>query len=170
MCDVLGKSRVGTVIASLSDPLYNIVDKSIIPLFNQDHLASTTVSEYLGEIEPSTLYKYTDFLGLSYIYLLLPESAVASVMYIGPFLSSPLTSRQIFEISEKNLISPKNQRLLEEYYGSVPIIKDTSPLLVMIDTFCEHIWGANYFSVIDIETEKMMEEYRNFLNYNGDEQ
>ncbi len=23
---------------------------------------------------------------------------------------------------------------------------------------------------IDIETEKMMEEYRNFLNYNGDEQ
>lgn len=106
--DVLNKSRVQTFIAPLSDPASSIIDKGFSFVFDAKDVNDITVSEYIGELEPNTLYKRTDSFGLSYIYFLLPETAIVSIMYIGPFISTPITSRQILEIGEKNSISPKN--------------------------------------------------------------
>lgn len=155
LCDVLNRSRVRTVSASLSDPVSSIIDASLFPLFSSQHLNGTLLSEHLGKVEPNTLYRMTDSFGMSYLYLMLPGSALVSVLYIGPFVQNAVTPREVLEIGERNEVTPKNQKLLDEYYMSIPVISDTSPLLIMIDTFCERIWGSNYSSV-DIESEKRL--------------
>ena len=58
------------------------------------------------------------------------------------------------EIGEKKGVTPKNQKLLEEYYLGIPVLSDSSHLLLMLDTFCERIWGTTIYSIIDISKDR----------------
>ena len=150
LCDTLRKCHVKTLVTDLGDPIENIVDTYIEALFGT-LTPSMTVRDFIGDIVPGTMYKAVDSFKLSYIYFLLPHTQMKKILFIGPYLSEPLSSRQIFETSESLGISPQNQSYIEQYCTNIPIISSSSHLFVMLDTFCERIWESPSFPIADID-------------------
>ena len=105
------------------------------------------------ELAPHTLYKQIDVYRRSWVYLLLPEQEEQTVLLIGPYLSAPLSEEELLEMSEESGVSPKMQHTLQEYYTSLPVLRDTSLLFVMLETFCERIWNRPSFAVVDVNRE-----------------
>ena len=94
-----------------------------------------------------TVYKLTDAFEKKYKYMLLDES---SLFIVGPYLSSPITEAQLFEIGERNSISPKQQKYLRELYSTIPILEEACPLFIMLDTFLEGVWSSPSFAIVDL--------------------
>ncbi len=152
LCDTFRKSRVRIAVATLNAPAGEIIDKELMPLYGT--VGDQPIRRYLGEPEPNTLYRFTDPFHLCYCYLLLPESA--GVLFVGPYLPAPFSARQCLEIGERNRISPKMQKYLDEYYAGLPVVPENSPLFVLLDAFCERVWKTASFAVIDLEQERFM--------------
>ena len=157
---------------------YKIELDFLIEIFKRIHVSAITVSEdeyadrvsgvglesvfgeaigdgwspgrFPSELNPTTVYKALDSFGLSYIYLLLPETEKKTVLFIGPYLRSTPSKEYMLELGEHNGVSPKQQKYLEEYYRSVPLISSGSELSVMLDTFCELIWKTKRFATVDL--------------------
>lgn len=63
-------------------------------------------------------------------------------------------SRQILELCEKKYIALDKQKLLNDYYISVPVVDDADRIFLMIDSFAERIWGSvGAYKVIDISNK-----------------
>ena len=104
-------------------------------------------------LKPSTLYKTADEYRRTYLYLLLPERVEKTVLLIGPYLPEALTQEELLELGEQNGLSPQMQRYVSEYFNSIPVLSETNFLLLMLESFCEHIWNTSVFAVIDVESE-----------------
>ena len=50
------------------------------------------------------------------------------------------TKKMQVNIAEKEWKA--NQKLLENYYMSVPLVEESSPIFLMLESFAEHIWGG----------------------------
>ena len=105
------------------------------------------------KLEPCTLYKQIDAYRRAWVYLLLPEEEEQIALLVGPYLSVPLSEEELLEMGEENGLSPQMQRSLREYYTSLPVLRDTNLLFVMLETFCERIWGRPSFAVVDVNRE-----------------
>ncbi|MBE6765807.1 MAG: AraC family transcriptional regulator [Ruminococcaceae bacterium] len=151
--DTFKKIHIQTNIVSLSDKLSSILPPGLDSLFDTVYSGNEFLYKIIGEVKPCTMYKATDPLSLSYIYFILPEDSKKSILFIGPYNRSRLTSRQLMEIAERFSISPKNQRYLNEYYNSIPILGENSHVFAMLDAFCEHIWRSPSFSIVDTDSE-----------------
>ncbi len=147
LCEVFQKSRIPartlqwrtlTVAADTGE-----IDALTSPL---PHLPSDT-----DMLLPRTLYKLTDHFRRSFLLLLLREHTADSILCIGPYFSAALTESDFLELGEQNGISPKKQRYLKEYLGSIPILESNNPLLTMLHTFCERIWDTASFSILDLD-------------------
>ena len=150
LCDILRKCRVKATAVSPLASIGSVVDTELYEALNAPFDASQSVHHYTGPLEQCTVYKTTNAFKLCYVYLTLPASPEESrILFIGPYLSAPLSSRELLELGEMIGISPKSQRYLEEYYSSIPIISEGDRLFVLIDTFCEHIWEGGAFSIVD---------------------
>lgn len=155
MCDVFKKSRIPVCFASPKDSLNKVLDKNLLSILENLKIIDMPLSEFTGKINKNTLYKNTDLFNISYIYFLLPEMPDDTVIFIGPFINTPLSQPELLKRCEKAKILPKNQSVFNEYYISIPIISKSSHLLVMLDTFCEKIWGADNFTLYDVEQERI---------------
>ena len=104
-------------------------------------------------LQESTVYKTTDEYRRTYLYLLLPEATEKTVLLIGPYFAEQLSQETLLELGEQNGLSPKMQKYVFEYFASIPVLSETSLLLLMLESFCEHIWHTSSYAVIDIEME-----------------
>lgn len=151
--DTFRKCRIQTSIADLNKSLAEHPDTEL-HTFLTDNIDNTRkLSEYIPDIKPATIFRLRDPFGCRYLYLPLPELPTDAVLVIGPYLSESPTQQQIMEWSENNGISPAQQKLLESYYENLSVLPDTSHLFVLLDTFAERLWGANEYSVEDVEQE-----------------
>lgn len=101
-----------------------------------------------------TVYKLTDNFGRSFRFFLLPECDTPTVMAVGPYLSSQLSSEDIYAIGEGNSVPPSAFARLHEYFSALPVITSEGHLASMLWVFCERIWRGHSFSVVDI-TDKL---------------
>ena len=136
LSDTFKKARISVKAVSLDDKIIDIVDENIKVLF-KNSLKNISVNEFIGAIKPKTLYIFKDNMKISLITFLLTENRI---VFIGPYLYEPLSKEQILEISENSGISPKNLRIINEYFSSVPVILENSSLFLLLDSFCERIW------------------------------
>lgn len=151
--DTFRKCRIQTSIADLNKSLAEHPDTEL-HAFLTDKIDNTRkLSEYIPNIKPATIFRLRDPFGCRYMYLPLPELPTDAVLVIGPYLSEPPTQQQIMEWSENKGISPAQQKQLEGYYKNLPVLPDTSHLFVLLDAFAERLWGANEYSVEDVEQE-----------------
>lgn len=104
------------------------------------------------------MYKYTDEFKLCYVYLSLPDTSETPILFIGPYLQVSLSPHQLFELGETLGVSPKAQRYFEKFYLNIPVISESDPIFVMLDTFCEHIWGNPSFAICNVNTPEGMIE------------
>ena len=149
LCDTLEKYHVHTERIAPLDIQRALVDADLLTLFGKaaEH---TFLGQAGKELAPGTMYKLTDRFGLCYIYFL---SDVHEVLLIGPYLTASPTKGAVLELGEKNGLTPKSQRHLEEYYSAIPVLQQGNPLLLLINTFCEHTFKSASFAVIDTESE-----------------
>ena len=108
---------------------------------------------FVQSLTPHTMYKQTDVYRRAWIYLLLPAKEEQEVLLVGPYLSSPLFEEELLEMSEESGLSPQMQRTVREYYASLPVLRDTNLLFVMLETFCERVWHRPSFAVVDVNRE-----------------
>ncbi len=155
MCDVFKKSRVSVQLASPNDPLNKVLDENLLPILDNSKINNMILSEFIGKINKNTLYKNVDIFNISYIYFLLPEMPQDTVVFIGPFITNTVSQADFLKICEKAKILPKNQTIFSEYYHSIPVISKSSHLLIMLDTFCEKIWGTDNFTLYDVAQERI---------------
>lgn len=101
----------------------------------------------LQTIKPSTVYRLQDAFHCQYTCLPLPEVATNAVLIIGPYLSAAPTEQQFMEWAELNNISPRKQKKLSEFYASLPLLPQTSHMFMLVDAFCEQLWGVGGFNV-----------------------
>lgn len=101
----------------------------------------------LSEIQPATVYRLRDPYNCRYILLRLPELPTDAVLAIGPYLAAPPSNQQILELAERQGISPSRQKQIFSFISGLPLIPDNSQLYVLLESFCEHLWGVNGFTV-----------------------
>ena len=118
---------------------------------NVDTTALPTL--FSGPILPCTMYRQKDGYRREWIYLLLPDKPEQEVLLIGPFVSTPVSKEEVWAIGEETGIPAQLQKTLLEYYASLPYLRNTSSLLVMLEAFCEHIWNTSSFSVVDLSAK-----------------
>ena len=152
LCNTFRKSHVQTAVVPTTAPAGSILDMNLMSLFGYLPDQNMPLYTFFEKAEPHTVYKSTNAFALAYLYFLLPGRA--SLLFIGPFINAPLSPRQVLELGEKNGVPPKKQPLLESYYADCPVIPDSSPLYVMLDTFCEQIFGHAY-ATVDVEQERL---------------
>lgn len=97
-------------------------------------------------LEDKTLYRSTDAFGLSYAYLSVDKERV---LLVGPFLARAIDDRSMLLIAEEVGISPAQHKNLREFYQSLPIVYNNTPLFCMLTTFCERLWDSPAFSIVD---------------------
>lgn len=124
------------------------------PLLNEKEVSFDSARRlFPSNLVHHTMYKQTDAYRRAWVYLLLPENEVQEVLLMGPYLSSPITEEEMLEMSEESGLSPQMQRTVREYYTSLPVLRDTNLLFVMLETFCERIWNCPSFAVVDVNRE-----------------
>ncbi len=151
LCDTLQKCHIQTRVISHVTPASKLMDSRVTDVFGIEFAEKLTVYDYLGRIETMTQYRFTDPLKLCYIYFLLPNDT-KSILFIGPYLSSRLSTNDILELGEKVGVSPNAQKNLEEFYLSLPLLPENDHIFTMIDTFCENIWQSPSFAIVEANT------------------
>ncbi len=154
--DVLKKCRVNTVMLSPHDTVESVMDSRIGAIIGDLGDSSLTVSKAVGRIEDATVYKISNVLKLHYVFMRLPILSEKNILLIGPYLSEQLSSKEILEIGESLGLNTNMQKLLKQYYMSVPVISGETQAYALISTFCEHIWQNDSFATVEIDEKSFL--------------
>lgn len=151
--DTFRKCRIRTSIAELSKPVSEHPEAGMHAFIASQIDIHKPLVEYVPPVQPATIYRLRDPFDCRYIYMLLPEYPQESVLVIGPYLPAPPSRERTMEWAERNSIAPSQLRQLESYYGSLPILADTSHLFALLDSFTEHLWGQENVTTEDINQD-----------------
>ena len=166
--DTLKKCRVPVFFVSSDQKIEKNDNEGFKTLFDEVRFFELSVGSFLHKAESKTIYKLTTSFKLCYLFLLLPQRTRENILVIGPFVSKPLDSRKVLEIGEKNAISPQNLKLWESYFGSIPVLSDSSHIFAMLDTFAEALWGSSQsYSLVDLNGD-VLSPYRKETNLDKD--
>ncbi len=152
--DVLKKCRVHSVILDRAAPLNEHRELHLHSLLENRIDTAKSLRELLPDSKQDTVYRICDPFLCKHLLLPLPELGWDAALLIGPYLSAPLTPQQILEQAEANGVLPSDQKKLDSLYGSVPILPETSHVFVLLEAFCQRLWGANGFSLEDLNQEQ----------------
>ena len=136
--DVLKKCHVRAAVISLQDGIEAMMDPHFLGIIKPK--SDTTVGELLGIIDGNTKYTFTNEFKFQYIFVGLPLTSAKNILAIGPYLSAPVPSKDILEISEKAGAPIGVLKALKEYYSLLPILPENDNLHAMINVFLERIW------------------------------
>ncbi len=127
------------------------------------HVRTATVSPAelaatVGEEEPlpvpvpRTLYRFRDALGLCYLYLVPDTTAPGEILLIGPYFKSPPTEEVMVALAERRGLPQKGLRYLREYCAGIAVLDGESPLLLLLESFCERLFDTPSFATADVST------------------
>ena len=153
LCDTLKRCRVPAAVVLPFEPIDRVIDFTLRDMLSASLAEKPTIQNYLGTIAPCTMYRYTDEMHLCYIYLRLSGAADSSLLFVGPFLSEPLSARQLLELGERVGAPPKMQKSFENFYANIPVLREGASVFVLLDTFCEHIWGSPSFAISNVNSK-----------------
>ena len=146
LSDVLGKNHVHTGVYCLSDSVDVLFDKSFTSIIS---VSPGAIKTLLGKVESNTKYKLVNDFKFHYIYMKLPVESERNILFIGPYLSNPISSKGLLEIFEKTGVLANSQKELTTYYSTLPILADNDKLFTLIDVFCERIFQTASFSTVE---------------------
>ena len=153
--DTFKKNHIDSYILSPDTPILSILDDTFVAMLGAER-TSQTLRDIIGEVAPQTLYRHTDPIGLCFSYLLLHSNdEKEDILVIGPYFLSPPIENGVSEICAKLGIHKQHLKYFEEFYYSLSILAENNPLLIMLDTFCEIIWGTSDYSVTDMSSDTL---------------
>ncbi|MBE6589813.1 MAG: hypothetical protein E7643_06500 [Ruminococcaceae bacterium] len=151
LCEVFQRNHIHAAAIEREELIRLLSEKTPNDFFPCRQL----LCEHCLSFSHNTVYKLTDSFSLCYRFLLLPATQKTTLLSIGPYLPSPVTSQRILELGEKNGLSPQVQKYIFEYYSGIPVLPADSPLWSMLHTFCERIWKTTSFDVTEITEEEL---------------
>lgn len=157
--DTLRKCGIQTNIVDWSQPQDDRQELGIYLRLTQNTDTDSPIGQLLPLINRTTLHRMTDTFCCRYLYLALPEVAQDAVLVIGPYLCAPFSQEHFLEQAEKLGILPGQQTQLQAFYCNLPIMADNNHLLVLLDSFCEQIWGTGNYSVEDVDQDIMASQW-----------
>ena len=160
ICETLRKCHIRACVAELCEPVSKVLYESAELMLDAPISEGTSVGEWLGECEPCTMYKAIDAFRQRFLYFELPEQEKRSVLLVGPYIHAMPAAKQVLELGEKNGVLPKNQKIFESYYANLPVLPENSHIFIMLDVFCEQIFGTSRYPVVDIERERHTSHFR----------
>ena len=146
LCEIFKKSMVPITIVTSTNKEESILEQNFKLFFINDDEKFLSIDA----LQHNTIYRIDNSFCLRCVVMRLPDTATGSLLIIGPYLSEPCDTQKLLELTEKTSISAMQLKMLDRLYGNTPVVADTSPLFVMLDTFAEHIWGAKNFEIKDI--------------------
>ncbi len=150
LCEIFKKNRVRVTFASPSETIAKVIDNNMEKLLIGESQKELTIFDVFGEIKPYTIYKFSNSYRLYCLFLLLPQTQTDTLVAVGPYLDSKVDNRFLFELCEKYNIRPDKQKMLKDYYASIPVLCDSDPIFSVIYTFAERIWGGRAsYTVVD---------------------
>ena len=148
LCDTLSKLHIRASVLSENDTpeAFREAATAFIapPLPEKDG-----IRRFFHALSEKTVYRVEDRLGQSFRYFLLSPKEAKTLLLVGPFLSRRLTAEEILEIGERHAVPPQSQRFLDEYYASLAVLPEESPVFAMLDSFCERVFESRSFAVED---------------------
>ena len=151
--DILQKRNVAMHVISPSEPVVSLITPEQKEFMSALPEPSLTIRQYLGNLENTTKYNFSDIFNCHYICFLLPSDEKEELLLIGPYVSEPQQAQALLELGETIGIRPGMQRHFEEYYASLPIIPEGDCFFAMIDTFCEHVWRVSSFNFVIVNKQ-----------------
>lgn len=123
-----------------------VENKLYIPHLVETDDLTVPLRTYLPDLQPATVYAVTDRLHLLYNYLLLPETEKDTLLVIGPYLEKDVSEQALLELTESLNIAPSQQKFLQRYYSSLPVIAPDSHIQMLMTIFFERLWGTDGFT------------------------
>lgn len=103
---------------------------------------------------PRTVYKILDQFMCRYIYFQLPAAREPAAVVIGPYLTADLTRETVLELAEQLNLPLHLLPQMEEHYASLPVYHDPAPLMAIVSTLGETLWGGAAFDMVDVNYEQ----------------
>ncbi len=152
VCESLKKCRVKASVLNTRE-LFSISDVELDSILGGKKLGGQLIEILPKKLEQKTVYKIESAFKLRYICLLLSKSE-DTVLFVGPYLSESPSRAFVFEVGEKNGVSPKRMRYLEEYYDGLTVLAENNPLFLILDSLCERIWASPAFPIVEINEQR----------------
>ena len=102
-----------------------------------------------------TVYKVLDQFMCNYVYFHLPATPEPTAMVIGPYLTIDPSREMILEQSERLGLAMDSLERQSEFYASLPVFNDPSPIMAVVTALGEKMWGgASAFDMVDVNYEQ----------------
>ena len=134
------KCRVQSMVMAASQLLDERIDQGRGIILQDKCLYGKTAEELFPDLQTATIYKMEDSFGCHCLYFILPESG--EILYIGPYILEEMNRETVLKYMEKNKLPHLLLGEMEQYYGSLPILKESSHLFALLDAFAERLWGG----------------------------
>ena len=147
------KSHLQLLLMEYRSLRYELLDRQLRLHLDISADYELVFGNILQMIHQNVIYKLTDQFLCTYLFMI-PPHLPGSVLFVGPFLHVDLSQQQIFEQMEKNGISPQHSRLMQDYYATLPVLDNRSPLFDMLEAYANMIWGgSDNYTVVDLNQE-----------------
>ena len=153
---VLNKRHIGSYLVDYDDDVIEAFEREWLSFYDGVMDSRIKIKELIPNLESNTIYKVSTPYSFCYVYFLLPSKTKKNIFLIGPYLPDSVTENRLLEIGEMLGIAPKDQKLFEQYFESIPVLQDSSSVFVMIDALGDVMWGKNNFSMVDVSSERLL--------------
>jgi len=148
LCDVLEKNRIHATVLREEEQSAAEIGRRINLLGD----SAPYLAEVISSLSHRTVYRFEEH-SCRYILLRLPEAHPASVLCVGPYLGGEIGEDEIRSIGDKMGITQLKFRYLKEYYTGIAVLDESSPVFLMINSFCERIWRGESFRIESVREE-----------------
>lgn len=105
---------------------------------------------FLQQCEPNKIYRIQDPFHCRYYLLQVPEEHPRYIL-VGPFMSQAVTDQELQGILEHYSLPLEWMGKLKAVYQEIPVLSDSSKLLILLNTLGERFWGSlDHFSLQDV--------------------
>ncbi len=120
----------------------------------RNYIAAGKDIDEFPDTKARTIYRVTDPFFCRYIFWELPECQEKKIFALGPYLNVDISRQQVMEQAERIGLPPNMFKELENFYATVPVIKEESHVFAMVNAFAEFIWeGSDNFESVEIDGE-----------------
>jgi len=123
-------------------------------------------SRFFTTCTPRTIYRAVDDLFFSYLILMInKETEESAFLVIGPYTLEPFHETDILNKAAEYNIPPKSYPSFLSCYEKIPVIRDFSVLLTLVNSFASTIWGSiESFTLKELTTTHSSADRGNHLS------
>ena len=140
-CKILHNFRISSQIFSKNQPPEKPLDLGLRDfLYLQEEYERLFCAPW-DSMQPNTVYTVQDAFLCNYIFLLLPETDVPTVLVAGPYMTQDVPRATLMELAERRNIPPHIFSQIEKYYSNIPVIAQEDTVDVLFFSLGETLWG-----------------------------